>query len=196
MNITTLHKKFTKSTIIFILIMIVALVIRVIYLSELSADELENELSIDSEFYRNLAENIIAGKGLPEGALTFNPLYPFFLTAEFWLFGNSLFVTRIIQSFIGLLTIAFIYLAGRKLAEGSIKEKSSGFMVATVAISMAVLYPQFVLYEGMILGTALEVLLLTASFALSLAMDEDLSGKRQLRVGSKKIPLFISGCIL
>ncbi len=196
MNIAKPHRKLNRSVIIFILIMVVALVIRVVYLTQLSADEIGGELSIDSEFYWNLASDILAGKGLPEGALTFNPLYPFFLVVVFKFLGSSLLITRIVQSFLGLLTIAFIYLAGRRLAENFEKEKPSGMMLGVVAISMAVLYPQFFLYEGMILGTTLEILLLTASFTLGLALDEDLHGEKALRVGSKKVPPWLSGGIL
>jgi tetratricopeptide (TPR) repeat protein len=181
---------------IFAAIMIAAIAIRAVWLSQLSASEIGGELSIDSEFYRNLASDIMGGKGLPAGALTFNPLYPFFLSAVFRLFGTGLLATRIVQSLLGLVTIAFIYLAGMRLVEGPRKGKLTGSTVSLVAIAIAVLYPQFVLYEGMLLGTTLEVLLLAASFALGLAMDQDLHGGQLLRVGSKRMPPWLGGGLL
>ena len=176
--------------------MLVAIVIRAIWLSQLAASEVGSELSIDSEFYRNLAAGILHGEKLPPGALTFNPLYPFFLVGVFKLFGDSLLATRILQSFFGLVTIALVFLAGRMLVGGSGKGKLSGTHVSLIAMVMAVLYTQFALYEGMLLGTSLEVFLLIASFTLCLAMDEDLHGERVLHLGPLRVPAWVSaGCI-
>jgi len=178
---------------IFAVIMLAAVVIRIVWLSRLTASEIGSELSIDSEFYRNLAQDILNGRGLPEGALTFNPLYPFFLALVFRLLGTGLLATRIAQSVLGLATIALVFLAGRRLVEGPKKGRLPGTAVAFVAMALAVLYTQFALYEGMLLGTTLEVLLLIASFALGLAMDEDLHGGTKLRLGSRRIPPWLGG---
>jgi len=192
----SLQRRFAHPAFIFTVIMVVALAIRIIWLSQITASEIGNELSIDSKFYRNLADGILKGKSLPPGALTFNPLYPLFLVVVFQLLGKGLLATRIVQSFLGLMTIALIYLAGRRLVEGPRKGKLSGKIVSFVAIAMAVLYTQFALYEGMLLGTTLEVLLLIASLTLGLAMDQDLHGQKMLSLGSKRVPPWLSGGIL
>ncbi|HER43285.1 MAG TPA: hypothetical protein ENO08_02350, partial [Candidatus Eisenbacteria bacterium] len=188
--------RISRHTLVFAAIMIAAAVIRIVWLSRLSASEIGAELSVDSEFYRNLAEDLLGGRGLPPGALTFNPLYPVFLAAVFRLFGTSLLATRIAQSFLGLVTLAFVYIAGRRLVEGSGKGKLPGTAVALTAMVLAVLYTQFALYEGMLLGTTLEVLLLAASFALGLAMDQDMHGVMELRVRSRRVPPWLVGGIL
>ena len=196
MNKAAPRRRFARPAVVFAAIMIVALAIRVALLVQLASSEFGNELSIDSEFYRDLAIDIQSGEGLPEGALTFNPLYPFFLAAVFRFFGDGLLAPRIVQAFLGLTTIALVYVAGTRFAEGRRKGKSPGNIVAFAAMSMAVLYPQFLLYEGMLLGTTLEIFFLTASFALALAMDEDLRGERALRVGSKRVPAWLGGGLL
>jgi tetratricopeptide (TPR) repeat protein len=176
--------------------MIAAVAIRAVFLMQLAESGFGNELSIDSEFYRDLAFDLAAGGSLPSGALTFNPLYPFFLAAVFRLFGEGLLAPRIVQVVLGLLTIVLIYVAGVRLAGGRRKGTLSPNVVSLSAMAMAVLYPQFVLYEGMLLGTTLEIFLLTASFALALAMDEDLRGEQTLAVGSKRMPTWLGGGIL
>ena len=176
--------------------MIAALAIRIVWLSRLSASDIGGELSIDSEFYRNLAGDILGGRGLPSGALTFNPLYPIFLVVVFRILGTGLLATRIAQSFLGLVTIALVFLAGRRLVEGPKRGRLSGGAVSFVAMAMAVLYTQFALYEGMLLGTTLEVLLLIASFALGLAMDEDLRGLKNLKLGSRRVPSWLCGGLI
>jgi tetratricopeptide (TPR) repeat protein len=188
--------RFPHLALLFAMIMIAAIIIRIVWLSRLSASEIGSELSIDSEFYRTLADDILNGRGLPPGALTFNPLYPFFLVVVFQLLGKGLLATRIAQSFLGLVTLGFVFLAGRRLVEGPKKGKLSGNTVAFVAMALAVLYTQFALYEGMLLGTTLEVLLLIASFTLGLAMDEDLHDEKKLCLRSKRIPPWLSGGVL
>jgi tetratricopeptide (TPR) repeat protein len=196
MKKTKPRKRFARTAIIFAAIMVVAVIIRIVWLRQLAASEIGHELSIDSEFYRNLARDVVSGQSLPAGALTFNPLYPFFLVVVFRLFGESLLATRLVQVLLGLVTIGLIYIAGRRLIDGPRKGRLSGEVVAIVAMAMAVLYPQFVLYEGMVLGVTLEIFLLAASFTLALAMDQDLHGEQKLRVGSRHVPTWLGGCLL
>jgi tetratricopeptide (TPR) repeat protein len=190
------RRSLARPGVVFAAILIAAIVIRVVMLAQISTSKLGGELSIDSEFYRELAIDIQMGMGLPEGALTFNPLYPFFLAAVFRVFGDGLLAPRIVQALLGLLTIALVYVAGTRLVEDPKTGTSRWSSTALVAMAMAALYPQFVLYEGMLLGTTLEIFFLTASFALALAMDGDLRGERELRVGSRRVPAWLSGGLL
>lgn len=196
MNRISRQSGFPHPALVFAAIMIAAIAVRIVWLSRLTASEIGAELSIDSEFYRNLAVDLLEGKGLPPGALTFNPLYPLFLVVSFQLLGTGLLATRIAQSFLGLLTILFVFLAGRRLVVGPQKGKLPAGAVSFVAMALTVLYTQFALYEGMLLGVTLEVLLLIASFTLGLAMDEDLHGERELRIGSRRMAPWLGGGIL
>ncbi len=191
------HKnRIDKHLILFAAIIIAATVIRAIWLVQLSASQLAAELSIDSEFYWNLAVDILSGKGIPAGALTFNPLYPIFLVSVIGIFGKTLVAVRIVQSVLGLLTLVLIYIAGRMLGDDIERKDISGRTLGLTAMAMAALYPQFFLYEGMLLSSTLEIFLLIASFALALAVDRELHGTGTLRIASRKIPVWAASLLL
>ena len=177
------RKSPVRSALALAAILAAALVARVIFLAQLARSETGGVLSLDSRFYYDLARSLSAGGSFPAGAIDFNPLYPAFLVIVFRLFGEGLLAPRIIQLALGIFTVALVYLAGLRLAERPRKAQPSGTVTGLVAAAMAVLYAQFVLYEGMLLSTALEVFLLAASFALTLALEADLAGERPLKLG-------------
>ncbi len=185
-----------RPTLVFVVIMVVAVLLRVVWLARIAASEVGGELSIDAAFYRTLASDIIGGQGIPAGALTFNPLYPFFLVVVFKLFGDSLMATRVLQAVIGLGAVVLVYVAGRLLVETPRRGRLSQTTVSLIATAMAVLYTQLMLYEGMLLGTSLEVFILIASFTLCLALDEDLHGHRTLRIGRWRVPAWFSAGVI
>ncbi|MFA4948261.1 MAG: tetratricopeptide repeat protein [Candidatus Krumholzibacteriia bacterium] len=172
------------------------LVVRLVFLVQLERSEFGGVLSLDSRFYYDLARAISEGGAPPAGALDFNPLYPAFLVVVFKLFGAGLPAPRIVQFALGLFTIALVYAAGARLVEGPRKGKPSGAVTAFAAAAMTLLYRQFVLYEGTIIATALEVFLVAASFMLALALDEDLRGDRPIRLRARRIPQWVSGLLL
>ncbi|HVO76767.1 MAG TPA: tetratricopeptide repeat protein, partial [Candidatus Bathyarchaeia archaeon] len=174
----------------------IGLVARIVFLVQLGRSGLGDVLVLDSRLYYDVAHAIATGGALPQGALTFNPLYPVFLAGLFRLFGEGLIPPRVVQLAVGLLTIALVYFAGLRLVEGPRKGRPSGEATAAVAVAMAVLYAQFVLYEGMILASSLEVFLLTASFLLALALDEHLAGERRLALGPMLMPPWGAGLLL
>jgi tetratricopeptide (TPR) repeat protein len=172
------------------------LVVRLVFLVQLGRSEFGGILSLDSRFYYDLARAVSAGGAPPGGALDFNPLYPAFLVVVFKLFGAGLSAPRIVQFALGLFTIALVYAAGARLVEGPRKGKPSGAVTAVAAAAMTLFYRQFVLYEGTIIATALEVFLVTASFMLALALDEDLRGERPIRLRMRRIPRWVSSLLL
>jgi tetratricopeptide (TPR) repeat protein len=177
-------------------ILAAGIVVRLIFLAELGSSEFGGVLSLDSRFYYDLARAISAGGAPPAGALDFNPLYPAFLVVVFKLFGAGLTAPRIVQFALGLFTIALVYAAGARLVEGPRKGKPSAAVTAIAAAAMALFYRQFVLYEGTIIATALEVFLVAASFMLALALDEDMRGERPIRIRTRRIPPWVSGLFL
>ncbi len=192
----TPQKKHYRAALMLVAVLVAGLIVRVVFLVDLEKSELGDLLSLDSQFYYDLAHDIAAGGSLGAGPLDFNPLYPAFLVVIFKLFGEGIIAPRIVQLFIGLLTVLLIYHAGRKLVEGPRKGRPSSAATALIAASMAILYSQFVLYEGMLLSTAFEVFLLTASFTFALALDEDLRGERPVKLGSRRFPPWVSSILL
>ena len=126
----------------------------------------------------------------------FNPLYPAFLFVIFRLFGVGLLAPRIVQLAIGLFTIALVYVAGRRLVPAAWRGNRRGEAIALVAAAMTLLYAQFVLYEGMLLASTLEIFFFTASFALALALDDDLKGERSVKLAGRRVPPWVSGLVL
>jgi Flp pilus assembly protein TadD len=196
MNRTIPRKKAIHPALVLAAILFAAFVVRVIFLVQLERSELGDVLSLDSQVYYDVARNISGGGALPRGVFVFNPLYPAFLVVIFKLFGVGLLAPRIVQLAIGIFTIALVYLAGRRLAPTAWKGKRQGEAIALVAAAMTVLYAQFVLYEGMLLASTLEIFFFAASFALALALDDDLKGERPVKLGSRRVPPWASGLIL
>jgi len=185
-----------RPVLVFAALIIAAAIVRVVFLVQLERSEFGDVLSLDSRFYEELARSVLAGNAIPAGALTFNPLYPLFLAVVFRIFGEGLVAPRIVQLALGLCTVALVYAAGARIVEGPRTGRPSSRAVAVIAAAMAILYAQFVLYEGMLLSTALEVFLLAASFALALSLDEDLRGEHPLKLGPRRVPPWASGLVL
>ncbi len=169
-------------------VLIAAVFVRVLYLIQLSSSDLEWLLPLDMHFYRELAEGLSAGRGVPGGALSFNPLYPFFLAAIFKVAGNGLLVPRIIQALLGIFTIYLHYVAGKDIIKGygkggEFQSEATGIFAA----AMALFYPHFLLYEGSLLATSIVTLILISSFVLAIRIDHHISGISSLKIGSKKL---------
>jgi 4-amino-4-deoxy-L-arabinose transferase-like glycosyltransferase len=185
-----------RATIILWIILLLGLVVRIIYFLQLRASDLGDVLSLDSSFYRDLASTLSSGGGLPAGALTFNPLYPAFLAFVFRLFGEGLDAPRLIQMCIGLVTIYLVYLSGRRLAGYGRRGLLNGELIGLIAAGMTLFYPHLILYEGSLLATSLVTFSMIASFALALVCDQDLTGVREARILSRRVPLWIVALIL
>ena len=196
MNRAVVQRKNIRPALIFAAVLVAALVIRILFLVQLEESELGDVLSLDSRFYYDLARSLSTGHSPIAGAIDFNPLYPAFLVVVFRLFGEGLLAPRIVQLVLGLLTVALMYLGGSRLVEGPRKAKPSGEVTACLAAAMAVLYSQFILYEGMLLSTAFEVFLVAASFVLALALDADLREERPLKLGFRRVPRWTAGLLL
>ncbi len=196
MNRSIPRKRTVRPAAVLAAILLTAFVVRAVFLVQLERNELGDVLSLDSQFYYDLARDISRGGAPPQGGFVFNPLYPAFLVVVFKLFGVGLLAPRLAQLAIGLFTILIVYLAGRRLAPAAWKGKRQGDAPALVAAAMAVLYAQFVLYEGMLLASTLEIFFFTASFALALALDDDLKGERPVKLGGRRVPPWASGLVL
>ena len=172
-------------------ILAAAAAVRIAFLIQLSGSDLGEILPLDMRFYHDLGSAIASGGGLPQGGLTFNPLYPLFLAAVFRMAGDGLLAPRIIQVLAGILTIWLVYMSARMLA-GSPDRESSGSVsrgetAGIAAAVLALLYPQFLLYEGSLLATSLVILIMSASFCTVLWMSRAVSGG-EMRLFGRSVP--------
>ena len=170
-------------------ILLAGLAFRILHIVQLHGSDLWGILSLDARFYTDLAHRVASNLSLPDGVITYNTLYPVFLGILFRIFGESLFVIRILQSVIGLVTVWLLYEAGCRLSERS---AGRNIRAGLIAAAMAVLYVQFVLFEGSILATSLVTLLLTASVTLLLVIDEAIEREKALS-GPATLPLVTFG---
>lgn len=185
-----------REAVAFAAILAAAILVRVVFLGELTRSELGTVPSLDARFYRDLAEGLAQGRPLPPGAFTFNPLYPYFLALVIRLFGAGLLAPLVIQSALGVLTIVLVYAGARRLAEGPRVGKPSAAATAGIAAAAALLYPQPLVHEGMLLATSLEVFLFAAAWYLALALDQALLGERETAIGTRRVPPAVLAALL
>jgi hypothetical protein len=156
----------------FAAILAAAVIVRVVFLVQIHTSETGTVPSVDARFYDELARSLASGASLPPGALTFNPLYPFFLSAVYRVFGAGDLAPRAAQAVIGVLTIVLVYLGALRLAAGPRAGKPPAAATAAIAAAIALLYAPLLVYEGMLLGTSLEVFLFAAAVLLALVVDQ------------------------
>ena len=168
-----------------LLVLLASAVIRVIYLLQLHGSDLWELLSLDARFYTELAHRIASGGGLPGRVITYNPLYPFFLAPIFRLLGDSLIAVRLIQSLLGLALLWLVYGAGRLLSPG----KDEG-LTGLIAMVLAALYAQFLLFEGSLLATTLITFISAASISAALRLDRAIGRGESFLIFGRRIPLW------
>ncbi|MFH0931430.1 MAG: tetratricopeptide repeat protein [Candidatus Zixiibacteriota bacterium] len=103
-----------KERFILLLIFILAFGIRFIYLLGIKGLPLFEFPFADALYNLDWAKEIISGKLWAKAPFFRAPLYPFFLSLLIKVFGNDLFVLRIIQIFIGSLSCVLVYLLARR----------------------------------------------------------------------------------
>ena len=138
-----------KNTIV--IVFLLALLLRLSYVVLLP--QLEGKELADVWAYDSLALSLASGEGYPED-LRRPPLFPLFLAGVYKLFGHNFFIVRLIQAVIGSLTCLLVYLIGKKVFNETI-----GFIAALLAI----FYPGFISYTGLVLAETLAAFLMSSS---------------------------------
>jgi 4-amino-4-deoxy-L-arabinose transferase-like glycosyltransferase len=101
---------------------------------------LENRLYWPDEIdFDNVAVSLINGEGYQSDAFRGNPILPFFLAGSYKIFGHSYIAPRILQSFIGSLTVLVMFTLARRL---------HGRRVALLAGLGLALFPSLVYTSG------------------------------------------------
>ena len=129
-----------------------AVAVRLLYLIESGANPFFDAPVVDAQTYLEQARRIADGDLLGgDRAFWQPPMFPYFLAAFAWLFGDGLFVAvRVAHAVLGAISCLFLHrLALRVLAPTP---------AAVVAVAMA-LYGPLVYFEGELLSVALEVFL-------------------------------------
>ena len=156
-------KKFFR---IFLLLAALFVVVRIIFLRQLSGTPLFNTLFLDSEFYYQWAHSLATGHGHPPGPFWLSPFYPFFMAALFAITGS---IT------VKLVVVAqFVLSAGTLMLLALYTRKLFGDAAALVATAMAALYAPWLYYDGVVLSASL-ILFLNAAILYLLLTKTDVS---------------------
>ncbi len=146
-------------------------VLHVIFTARLNP--LARNLVLDSAVYDRWAKALVWGGELPATKLMQAPLYPWFLSLVYRVFGPNLTAVRSAQALLGVLTCAFITVYTRRLFRSSTAGIIAGFLSA--------LYLPAIFYEGVILPATL-ILFLDALFLLLMVPDSRPAGPARLTV--------------
>jgi len=102
----------------------------------------------DMVTYDNQAQDILKGKH--PAPYYYGPLYPYFLSLIYLIFGHNLYIPRLIQMVIGVFTCFFIFLVAKRVF---------GRAVAIISLGLSCFYDMFIIHEGLLLLEALATFL-------------------------------------
>ncbi|MGH7793982.1 MAG: tetratricopeptide repeat protein [Candidatus Binatia bacterium] len=130
-----------------------ALLLRLIYLTQIKSIPLFYHLAGDGWTYDEWGQRIAAGAWLGDGVFYQAPLYPYFLGVLQFLFGHSLWLVRIVQITLGSVACALIFLIGQKLFS-----RRAGIAASLILAC----YAPAIFFDGLIEKSVLDLFLLTA----------------------------------
>jgi len=171
-----LRLKVLKPEILLIGVFILALSIRLLYINQIISTPIFQGLAVDTEKYNDFSLQILKGNLTHKDFIYLNPLYPFFLTIIYLIFGYSHLSVIIIQGIIDSLSCILIY-----YITSTIFNKRTGILAAIIYAC----YGLAIFYTGILLAPTV-VIFLTLLFISSLLAAEN---KKQV------IIFFISGII-
>ncbi|MFQ5512249.1 MAG: tetratricopeptide repeat protein [Candidatus Krumholzibacteriia bacterium] len=155
-------------------VFVASFLLKFIYVLQ-SANSLHVTVPImDSEYYVRTAGEILGGKIVRDEAFYMGPLYPYFLSVIFGIFGKSIMAVRILQIIGGSLTVVLTCLVGRRLFRPS---------AALVAAIMLTLYGTMTFYEGQLLMMWLGTLINMAVLYVLVCTRDDSPVRRYVLIG-------------
>lgn len=129
-------------------IVLVALVLRVVYVLQSRASPLFDAPDMDALYHVEWARALVRGEDYAPGPFFRAPGYPWFLALLTRVFGEGLLAPRLVQAVIGAGSCALVYLLGARLFD-----RRTGLVAASISAAYAML----VYFEGELLLPVLEV---------------------------------------
>ncbi len=151
------------------------LFIKILYLVFSRQSPFYEPLLLDPAYYHQWALKILNGDFIGDPVFYGLPLYPFFLALCYKLFHSSVFAVKLIQAFLGVVTLFFIYKIGEKLVS-----KKTGLLAAT----LAVFYGPLFFHEQIFIPEALSLPLYAGAFYVSCLFADRPSVKKGLLLGA------------
>ncbi|MEW6086693.1 MAG: glycosyltransferase family 39 protein [bacterium] len=170
--------KIDKSFYILLIILSSALIIRLFYLSEYVKSSIYPIMvHSDSYCYYIWAKDILSGDLLGSGVFMKWPLYAYLLAFLFKTFGENIGTIYSIQFIVGVVNCLLIYLIAKKI----FNEKT-----AVISGVLYLLSSKFIIYEGLLVYTALSVFFNLLFIFLLLKFD----------INTGRIKIFMLGTLL
>jgi len=133
-------------------IFVTAALVRFAYFLQIYKVDIFNIAILDSEYYNILASKLAVSKSaLPALFIYVHPLYIFFLSSIYSIFGVNISIVYIIQFIMGSFACVLIYLIATKVYNKT---------AAVIAAGISIFYLPFIFYEGQILSASLEAFIL------------------------------------
>ena len=152
-----MRRRLTRFSSALLLAALVAVVVRIAYLVELSGSPLLSVLMGDSRQYDEWAVRIASGQWMGTEVFYQTPLYPYALAVIFRFAGRSLGLVRVVQIVLGSASCVLLGLAGRRFFNPR---------VGVIAALLLALYPSAIFFDGLIQKSSLDIFLITLVLAL------------------------------
>ena len=159
----------------YILIFIVAFVVRAVYLWQAGRAPEFALLVGDSVTYDQWASRIAGGDWLGSSVFYQAPLYPYFLGVLYTLFGRDLLIVRLVQIALGSVSCLLLARAGR-----SFFNRTSTGLLAGILLAV---YPTAIFFDASIQKSVLDLFFVCALLAVLAALLERSRNRRWLAAG-------------
>ncbi len=163
-----------RDALLFGAIVLVAFLVRWIYLHQARAVPMFDALVEDGESYGAWSDRLAAGDWLGDRIFYQAPLYPYFLGVVKLLFGSSLATIRLVQIALGALSCGVLFLATKSFVTRA-AGVTSGLLLA--------FYPAAIFFDGCIQKSNLGLFLLTLLLLALAKLRERPSAPRWLALG-------------
>lgn len=150
-TITPLPTKYLNTQKILIGIFTFALIIRLIYISQLISTPVYSGLVLDTEAFDNLATHILNHNFSHPDFMYVNPFYPFFLALIYFIFGTHHLAVILVQTLLDAISCLMIYFI------------ASYFYDKKVALISAFIYACYglaIFYTGLLLAPTLIIFMI------------------------------------
>lgn len=162
---------------VFLAVVIAAFLVRLIYLSQLKSNPLfiPSQATLDEYLYHTWASDIVHNGPIAKGGFWGLPLYPYFLSLIYRVFGENFYIARLANFILGSLSCGLLYIIGKKIFNRTIG------ILAGLTLAF---YNAAIFYEGFLIASALSVFL-TCLFMMALFnFEENTTSKNSAILGA------------
>jgi Tfp pilus assembly protein PilF len=142
-------------------VLLLALALRIIFLLQINTTPLVDFLAADTGDFERFSLEILKGNLLSRETIYFNPLYPFFLAAVYFILGHHPLMVMIIQALVDTGTCLLIYLISTNIFRDRVTGLIAAFFYAGYGLA--------IFYTGIMVGASLATFLFIFSAYLLLA---------------------------